>query len=109
MSDSLIVPFPKVPAESPSVDQLVGHVHSLALADSLNVRMSEPHFKMRMTERGISMRLVLEVLRSGRAVGRPEQDEFGDWRIGLRRKVAGRRVHVVVAVCADHVECITTW
>ncbi len=27
----------------------------------------------------------------------------------MRRKVAGRRVHVVVAVCVDHVECITTW
>ena len=109
MPDSPIVPFPKVRAESPSADQVVSHVHSLALADSLNIRMSEPHFKQRMTERGINMRLVLEVLRSGRAVGRPEQDAFGDWRIEMRRKVAGRRVHVVVAVGADHIECITAW
>ena len=55
------------------------------------------------------MRLVLEVLRSGRSVGRPELDELGDWRIHMRRKVAGQRVNVIVAVCADHVECITTW
>ena len=109
MSDSPIVPFPKSRAESPTADQLASRVHSLALADSLNVRMNAPHFKQRMMERGINIRLVLEVLRSGRAVGRPELDEFGDWRIRMRRKVAGQRVTVVVAVCADHIECITTW
>ena len=96
-------------AEAPSADQLVSRVHSLALADSLNVRMSEPHFRQRMRERGIAVRLVMEVLKSGRAVGRPELDEFGDWRIHMRRKVAGQRVNVVVAVCADHVECMTAW
>ncbi len=96
-------------AEAPSADQLVSRVHSLALTDSLNVRMSEPHFRQRMRERGITVRLVMEVLKSGRAVGRPELDEFGDWRIHMRRKVAGQRVNVVVAVCADHVECITAW
>ena len=109
MSDSPFVPFSTVRAETPSADQLVSRVHSLALADSLNVRMSEPHFRQRVRERGINVRLVMEVLRSGRAVGRPELDEFGDWRIRMRRKVAGQRVNVVVAVCADHVECITAW
>ena len=104
-----MVPFPGARAETPSADQLVSRVHSLALADTLNVRMGEPHFRRRMRERGIAMRLVLEVLRSGRAVGHPELDEFGDWRIHMRRKVAGQRVSVVVAVCADHIECITTW
>ena len=103
------MPFPKAQAEAPSAEQLVSRVHSLALADSPNIRMSEPHFKQRMRERGINIRLVMEVLRSGRAIGRPEQDEFGDWRIRMRRKVAGQRVTVVVAVCADHIECITTW
>ena len=62
-----------------------------------------------MAERGINMRMVLEVLRSGRAVGHPKRDEFGDWRLQVRRKVAGQRVDVVVAVRADHIECITTW
>ena len=70
--------------------------------------MSEPHFRESMVERGIDMRSVLEVLRHGRVVGRPEEDEYGDWRMKMRRKVAGRRVYVVVAVCAGHVECITT-
>ena len=87
----------------------MSRVHTLVLADTLNVRMSEPHFRQRMRERGIAMRLVLEVLKSGRSVGRPELDELGDWRIHMRRKVAGQRVNVIVAVCADHVECITTW
>ena len=109
MFDSPIAPFSRARAETPSADQLVSRVHSLALADSLNVRMSEPHLKQRMRERGINVRLVMEVLRSGRAVGRPELDEFGDWRIHMRRKVAGQRINVVVAVCADHIECITAW
>lgn len=109
MSDSPIVPFSRARAETPSADELVSRVQSLALADSLNIRMSEPHFKQRMRERGINVRLVMEVLRSGRAVGRPDLDEFGDWRIHMRRKVAGQRVNVVVAVCADHIECITAW
>lgn len=109
MPDSPIVPFSRLRTESPSADQLVSRVHSLALADTLNIRMSEPHFRQRMQERGINMRMILEVLRSGRAVGHPKQDEFGDWRIQVRRKVAGQRVDVVVAMCADHIECITTW
>ena len=62
-----------------------------------------------MIERGLDMRSVLEVLRRGRAAGKPNLDEYGDWRIEMRRKVSGRRVHVIVAVCVDHIECITTW
>ena len=81
----------------------------LSTKDTLNVRMGEPHFRDRMLKRGIDMRSVLDVLRQGRSVGSPELDEYGDWRIEMRRKVAGRRVHVVVAVCAEHLECITTW
>lgn len=109
MTDPPSVPFRKAWAEAQSAEQLVSRVQSLALADTLNVRMNAPHFQQRMMERGINIRLVLEVLRTGRAVGRPEQDAFGDWRIRMRRKVAGQRVTVVVAVCADRIECITTW
>ncbi len=83
-------------------------IHALSV-ESINVRMDEPHFRERMLERDIDMRLVLEVLRGGRPVGRPEMDEFGDWRIKMCRKVTGQRVHVVVAVCVDHVACISTW
>ncbi|MDE0523834.1 MAG: DUF4258 domain-containing protein [Boseongicola sp.] len=82
---------------------------TLANADSMNVRMDIPHFQDRMVERDIDMRSVLEVLRKGRSVGPPELDQNGDWRIRMRRMVAGRRVNVVVAVHVDHVDCITTW
>ena len=75
----------------------------------MNIRMEIPHFQDRMVERGIDMRSVLEVLRKGRSVGPPELDQNGDWRVRMRRKAAGRRVNVVVAVHDDHVDCITTW
>ena len=71
--------------------------------------MDIPHFQNRMIERGVDMRSVLEVLRKGRPFGPPEKDENGDWRIRMRRKVAGRRVEVIVAVHDEHVDCITTW
>ena len=105
---SPVIPLRKKKHKSPPGD-LEARVHALSAADSLNVRMSEPHFKDRMLERGVDMRSVLEVLRTGTSVGSPELDDYGDWRIKMRRKVAGRRVDVVVAVCANHVECITTW
>lgn len=91
-----------------SAESLAEHVRALAV-DSFNVRMDEPHFRDAMTEAGIGMRQVLEVLRTGRVNGYPELDRYGDYRIRMVRKVAGTRVVVVVAVCADHVVCITTW
>ena len=105
---SSVIPFHKEKPNSPP-DDLVGRVQTLSMADSLNVHITE-HCRDRMLEREIAMRSVLEVLRHGRSVGPPKLDEeCGDWRIEMRRKVAGQRVHVVVAVSADHLECITTW
>lgn len=93
---------------NPSAEQLAQHVHSLAV-DSFNVRMDEQHFKGAMADAGLGMRQILEVLRNGRVSGHPEIDEYGDHRIRMVRRVAGTRIVVVVAVCADHVVCITTW
>ena len=53
------------------------------------------------------MRQALEVLRKGRPVSGPALDEYGDWRIKLTRKVAGRRVQVVVAVKEKHLVVVT--
>ena len=108
MTDAQVIPFPKE-RKVPSAKQLAERVHALSLADSFNIRMGEPHFRESLIERELDMRSVLEVLRRGRAIGRPNLDDYGDWRIEMRRKVAGRRVHVIVAVCADHIECITAW
>ncbi|MCY3879011.1 MAG: DUF4258 domain-containing protein [Rhodobacteraceae bacterium] len=107
MAGRKVIPFPNAEPKVPSLADLSFRVQSLAQADSQNIHASVPHFRKRMIERGITMRLVLEVLRHGN--GHPEFDEFGNWRITMRRKVAGRRVHVVVAVCENCIECITTW
>ena len=53
------------------------------------------------------MRQVLEVLREGIGVDGPTLDEYGDFRIKLRRKVAGRRIQVVVAVKETHFVAVT--
>ncbi len=53
------------------------------------------------------MRQILEVLRHGRAVSDPAADRYGEWRIKLKRRVAGRRVQVVVAVKEDHIVVVT--
>lgn len=84
-------------------------VRALASAESENVWMDSPYFQKRMVQRGIDIRSVFEVLRKGRHVGPPQLDDNGDWRLKMQRRVAGRRVVVVVAVYSDHIECITTW
>jgi hypothetical protein len=85
---------------------LVQRVRLLAL-QSANMRMDEPHLRQRMQQRGISMRQMLEVLAEGEAIDGPRLDQYGDWRIKLARKVAGRRVQVVVAVAETYFVPIT--
>ena len=83
--------------ESPSADDLIEQVHKLA-QDSENIRFYVPHAQQRMRERNIGIRQKIEVLRAGDHASGPVQDQYGDWRIKLRRMVAGKRVQVVVAV-----------
>lgn len=64
--------------------------------DTANMRMDHPYFQQRLLQRGVPMRQVLE--RNGEAIDGPRSDRYGDWRIKLARKVAGRRVQVVVAI-----------
>lgn len=100
-----VVPFPS-PTNKPALEELVARVKTLA-ADSANIHWEHPHVQKRMESRNISMRQALEVLRIGRAISGPEMDDYGDWRIKLSRKVAGRRVQVVVAVKATHLVVVT--
>lgn len=81
-------------------------VRSLAL-DSSNLRFDYPHFQTRLAERNVTMRQVLEVLRKGCVIDGPVTDKWGDTRVKLRRKVAGRRVQVVVAVKESHLDLVT--
>jgi Domain of unknown function (DUF4258) len=57
--------------------------------------------------RKISMRQVLDTLRQGSVIDGPDKDEWGDWRVKLQRRVAGRRVQIVVAVKETHLVLIT--
>lgn len=75
--------------------------------NSGNMRMDEPHLRLRMQQRGISMRQMLVVIAEGEAIDGPRLDPYGDWRIKLARKVAGRRVQVVVAVGEKHFTAVT--
>lgn len=108
MKESVVVKLP-IP---PSVRQFTMRIRDLTNRDSLRhdptrLRFSQPHAAQRMAERNINMRQVLETLRKGKASNAPELDQFGDWRIKLTRKVAGRRVQVVVALKANHVLVVT--
>lgn len=73
------------------------------------VGFEEPHFRENLAERHVNMRQVLETLKKGNPVGEPTLDQWGDWRLKLKRVVAGRRVQVVVAVKADHCVCVTVF
>jgi len=53
------------------------------------------------------MRQMLEVIQNGEVIDGPRLDKFGDWRIKLSRKVAGRRVQVVVAVMETYFVAVT--
>ena len=90
----------------PTADQLVTRVRRMAHQPN-GMRFDHPHFQQRLTARKLNMRQVLETVTNGCPVGNPTLDQWGDWRIKLRRKVAGRRVQVVVAVKGDHFVAVT--
>lgn len=94
---SNVVPFGQAKRSPPTLQELVEHVRALA-QDSENIGLLHPHLQERMAQRGKTIRHILETVRKGEGVSGPKRDPYGDWRIKLRRHVAGRRVQVVVAV-----------
>lgn len=94
MSKSKVVPF-NDPLSDPS--KCLEHVRELAI-DTSNLSFDAPHFQKRMSERGITMRQVLSTIRKGELVDGPKKDDHGDWRIKIRRRVAGRKTQVVLVV-----------
>lgn len=69
-----------------------------AALDSKNLGTTA-HAIGRMLERDISMRLVWEVVKSGRVVKDPKwDDEHGDWTCEVQRRVSGRNVTAVIAL-----------
>ena len=71
-------------------------IHELA-ADSNNL-VFIGHFRERLRERRVSMRQVMLVLEGGSVIDGPTRDEFGEWRCTIRKRVAGQRVHVGLAI-----------
>ena len=90
----------------PSLLELVARVHELAEVSG-NIGFLHPHLRERMQQRGKTMRDILEVLTKGEGVWGPQKDDYGDYRIKMRRCVSGKRVHVVVAVRQSDFTVIT--
>ena len=106
MDEKIVRLRPKRPPSVPSRDELVQKIRALA-TETTNLRFDHPHVQQRLAERGVTMRQVLTVLRQGNAISGPTLDEHGDWRIKLKKRVAGRRVQVVVAVKEEHLVVVT--
>lgn len=51
-----------------------------------------------MEERNVTMRQALDTLRNGKIVSGPTLDEYGEWRVTLRKRSAGRPTRVAVAI-----------
>jgi hypothetical protein len=96
-------PKPKPP---PTLTELVQRIHELA-KDTENIGFLHPHLQQRMALRGKTMRDIIETLRKGEGVSGPTKDQYGDWRIRMRRFVTGRRVQVVVAVRENDFSVVT--
>jgi len=75
--------------------------------DSKNIVFDHPHVQDRIVGRKLSMRHVLECIRTGDIVHGPSMDEGEDYRVKLCRYVAGRRVQVVLAVKDNRMVVVT--
>lgn len=100
-----IVPLRPKPQPMPSREELVARAHAHAKGGKIG--FDSPHVQLRMSQRGLTMRQVIEVAKSGHGVSGPTRDQWGDWRVKLRKVVAGRRVQIVVAVKQDETVVVT--
>ena len=106
-----VIPFPRSfggpeDEDTPPRSEVQARVHELS-KDLANIRFNHPHFQARLIERQLTMRQVLEALRKGLVIDGPTRDQWGDLGAKLRRKVAGRRVQIVVAVKEKHLDAVT--
>jgi hypothetical protein len=76
-------------------------------SDSKNIVFDHPHFQLRLKSRNLTMRHILETIRTGSIIDGPSKDKWGDWRAKVARLVAGRRVQVVLAYKGDHLVVVT--
>lgn len=101
MAEQIAFPKPKMPAKDaiPCFRELAKNLD--------NMKWHHKHFKERLEERKITMRQVIETIEEGEVNHGPTLDEYGDWRIRLIRKCAGKRVQVVVAIKKTQFDLVT--
>lgn len=103
---SKIVPLPQPEDPPGTLEDLVEIAQELAKY-SENVFWDNPHVQLRMKQRKVTTRQMFDVLRSGKGIDGPTLDQYGDWRIKMKRYTAGRVVQVVVVVKKEHLEVVT--
>jgi len=91
-----------IPFECASSAEFLGRRLKELCTDSDRIVFDHPHFRAQLKARGLSMRHALETLREWTAIDEPKKDKWGDRRIKVSRRVAGRKVQVVVAYKGDH-------
>jgi hypothetical protein len=99
-----IILFPQT--KTRHLEELVERVRRLSQR-SENVYWDNPHVKLRMEERSVSIRQIFDVLRHGKGIDGPTIDKYGELRIKLKKFSAGRVVQVVVVVREDRLEVVT--
>jgi len=67
---------------------------------SRNIAWTE-HALDRMDEREVTSRQALRTMREGDIAGRIVPDGDGEWKVAVKRRDAGRTVHVVMALSGD--------
>lgn len=87
-----ILPFPKTLTK-----EAAQSIIREAVTDSDRIGWSN-HAHARMRERNVTMRQALDTLRNGKIISRPTLDEYGDWKVTLRKRSAGRSTRVAVAI-----------
>ena len=96
-----------IAAHLPAVSSICAVETLVRTVKSANVYINTQHVKERMRERNVSIRQVLDVLQNGRGIDGPTLDQYGDWRVKLKRYTCGRVVQVVVVVKHEYIEVIT--
>lgn len=104
-----VLPFPQRSNAENEAPRSVQEFEALVqqLAKDSKIQFGHPHFQSRLQERKVTMRQVLDTLRNGSVIDGPKLDQWGDWRVKMQRRVAGRRVQVVVAVKDDRLDVVT--
>lgn len=106
MAVVLFRPPSSLQPQAPKLEDLITRTRLLARATGA-IRWDNPHVRQKMALRSLHMSQVLDTIRNGSGSAPAKMDSYGDWRFKLVRKVAGRRVQIVLVVKEDHIVVVT--